>query len=252
MKKLLLLIFLCGLFPFVPAAHAGTYFIVQCNYSHTNNDDPLKGLHGSSHTHDYFGSTTTNYFSTYQSMTNSSTTCGTPNDTAGYWAPEPILNGAGHHAMYVRVYYGCGTNCGKVFVTPSNTKFLSTSEKFDCGQSTPVVPYPYDCAPFLATHHDSSNDGVVALAYFSQSATGALVSVRAHLGTAWDSCLPKYPQANPPASTCLKFGGNGMVMEWADYHSDFWNTWNQTALKTEVTNCLIKQPNSCKAFDGTH
>jgi hypothetical protein len=225
---------------------------VQCNYSHTNNDDPFKKLLGTSHTHDYFGNNTTNYFSTYTSMLNGSTTCGTPDDTAGYWAPAPILRDVGKHAMYVRVYYSCNGSCSKVFVTPPNKMFLSVMEKFSCGQNTPIVAYPYNCAPFLAIHHDSSNDGVVAQAYFAQSATGSLVSVRAHIGTGWDACLPSYPQSSPPASTCLKFGGNGIVQEWGQYHSDFWNTWDQNALTTEVQNCLIKQPNTCPAFDGSH
>jgi hypothetical protein len=65
----------------------GASFAVRCDYSHTRADDPIKlpGKPDASHSHDFFGNTTTNANSTYQSMIGQPTTCTRPEDTAGYW-----------------------------------------------------------------------------------------------------------------------------------------------------------------------
>ena len=64
-------------------------FLVHCGYSHTLKDDPIvyPGQPGASHTHDFFGSTTTNANSTDASMIASGSTCNIAGDTAGYWTP---------------------------------------------------------------------------------------------------------------------------------------------------------------------
>src|SRR5215208_5915349 len=89
-----------------PAASAasrehGASFAVRCDFSHRLSDDPIVHPNepGASHSHDFFGNTTTNAYSTYQTMTTGIdphdpppptpplTTCSRPEDTAGYWIP---------------------------------------------------------------------------------------------------------------------------------------------------------------------
>jgi hypothetical protein len=68
----------------------GASFAVRCNFTgHREQVDPIRVPGGpSGHMHDFFGNTTTNADSTYQSMTASTaTTCSRPEDTAGYWIP---------------------------------------------------------------------------------------------------------------------------------------------------------------------
>jgi hypothetical protein len=81
----------------------GASFAVRCDFSHRLSDDPIKypGQPGASHSHDFLGNTTTNAYSTYQTMTTGIdphdppprppespiTTCSRPEDTAGYWIP---------------------------------------------------------------------------------------------------------------------------------------------------------------------
>ena len=76
-------------------ASAGSGWAVKCPYSHSNNDDPIKfpRQQGATHLHDFYGSMTTNYLSTYSSMRASPSTCGTAGDTSGYWAPALYRNG---------------------------------------------------------------------------------------------------------------------------------------------------------------
>jgi len=76
-----------------PAASAasvdhGASFAVRCDFSHRAQVDPIVSPGGTSgHVHDFFGNTTTNASSTYQTMTTGSTTCSRPEDTGGYWIP---------------------------------------------------------------------------------------------------------------------------------------------------------------------
>jgi hypothetical protein len=67
----------------------GASFAVRCNFSHRAQVDPIVAPGGpSGHMHDFFGNTTTNADSTYQSMNaRPATTCSRPEDTAGYWIP---------------------------------------------------------------------------------------------------------------------------------------------------------------------
>jgi hypothetical protein len=74
----------------------GASFAVRCNFSHRAQVDPIRVPGGpSGHMHDFFGNTTTNADSTYQTMTappptnppTARTTCSRPEDTAGYWIP---------------------------------------------------------------------------------------------------------------------------------------------------------------------
>lgn len=82
-----------GIMSSAQAASPG--WITVCPYSHTNSDDPIKfpGAPGAAHLHDFFGATTTNFASTYDSLRASTTTCVSPNDKAAYWVPELRKNG---------------------------------------------------------------------------------------------------------------------------------------------------------------
>jgi hypothetical protein len=73
-----------------PAASAASFehgasFAARCDFSHRAPDDPIvhPNKPGAAHSHDFFGSRSTDAFSTYQSMTAAPTTCSRPEDTAG-------------------------------------------------------------------------------------------------------------------------------------------------------------------------
>src|SRR5215208_6381268 len=75
----------------------GASFAVRCGFSHRAQVDPVvaPGVSPgdtSAHLHDFFGNTTTNASSTYDTMTtidpnDPHTTCSRPEDTGGYWTP---------------------------------------------------------------------------------------------------------------------------------------------------------------------
>lgn len=64
-------------------------FVVECDPSHTANDDPIvfPGAPGFSHPHEFFGATTTNASSTAEDLVGGDTTCENRHDTAAYWVP---------------------------------------------------------------------------------------------------------------------------------------------------------------------
>lgn len=72
------------------AAHAGNSFNVKCTYSHTLADDPIvyPGKVGGM-VHEFFGNTSTNANSTYDSQSNNRiTTCDSKSDISAYWVPQ--------------------------------------------------------------------------------------------------------------------------------------------------------------------
>ena len=73
-------------------------FRIVCAFSHMSYDDPLAypGQPGAAHLHTFFGNTTTNYASTYNSLTaaTSSSTCpGGGANRSAYWLPT-LMNGS--------------------------------------------------------------------------------------------------------------------------------------------------------------
>jgi hypothetical protein len=85
----------------------GGIFIVTCQFSHRAPNDPLvhAGMPGMSHSHDFFGNTTTNASSTPDSLINSPTTCDNTGDRSGYWVPTLSQNGVPMTPTKVQVYY---------------------------------------------------------------------------------------------------------------------------------------------------
>jgi hypothetical protein len=67
----------------------GRNFVVQCGFSHRAQVDPIVdfGQTKSHHMHDFFGNTTTNANSTYNTLLKGGTTCSKPKDKAAYWHP---------------------------------------------------------------------------------------------------------------------------------------------------------------------
>jgi hypothetical protein len=77
--------------PPTDAAHPEAKFRTQCDMSHVAADDPIRNFNapGTSHLHQFFGNTGTNYASTYSSLrtTGGSTCGGGPFNHTGYWFP---------------------------------------------------------------------------------------------------------------------------------------------------------------------
>src|SRR5688572_9125133 len=96
MRRLVFLIVFTLLLLAIPvAALAAPGWIVSCQYSHGNSDDPIvfPGQVGAAHAHEYAGARTTNANSTPDLMRAGATSCAIPGDRAGYWTPALYKNG---------------------------------------------------------------------------------------------------------------------------------------------------------------
>ncbi|HEX5912500.1 MAG TPA: DUF1996 domain-containing protein, partial [Rubrobacter sp.] len=112
MKRLLLvsacLVLLGTLFTPTPVRAADTIAVTfTCKWSHTALDDPIVAPGAdAAHQHEFFGNTSTNRNSTYESMIAATGLCNKTGDTAAYWNPT-LFGPTGNRIPPIRqrVYY---------------------------------------------------------------------------------------------------------------------------------------------------
>src|SRR5918995_4286252 len=267
-----------------PAASAasrdhGASFAVRCDFSHRAPDDPIvhPGKPGAAHSHDFFGSTTTNAYSTYKTMTTGIdphdpppspppiTTCTRPKDTAGYWIPTVSWNGAEIEAFRAVFYYRAG---GKEhtrvkpfapdlkIINGSGIRWYCGSDDEKAGSADPPtrcrsgvlglrIIFP-DCVA-----KDSSGgqklDSTDHRSHMVRSVTKSDGSRR---------CPSTHPIPVPTLTINANFKiptTSGKVTLSSDHkgdppgstmHSDFWNTWDQAELERLVVECINNVPPS--------
>jgi hypothetical protein len=255
------------------AASASPGWVIKCPYSHSNMDDPIKypRQQGVSHLHDFYGSNSTNYLSTYISMIGSSTTCGTGDDKSGYWAPALYKNnvkispGGSWNGKTTReqFYYRDNNYSSDAVIEPFPPNFkmiqgyamaMSLSDAnahgakwgselyWGCSDNTPSgkITAPVDCATGIVTLHigfPSCWDGVmvdgdeIASGHMRFSSGGVCPAGFSHK-------LPRliqrleYPIGPSSQGITLASGATYTA------HGDFWNTWQQNKLSLLVTGCL--------------
>ena len=99
-------------------------FVVKCNFHHRDQVDPIVdfGKATSFHMHDFYGNTTTDENSTYQTLRAGGTNCDDPGDTAAYWAPTLSWTDSSgtteRTASITRFYYRLGGKSPNVPVNP--------------------------------------------------------------------------------------------------------------------------------------
>lgn len=245
----------------------GGQFLVRCNYSHSAQVDPIvsPGVFPSAHLHDFYGNTTTDQFSTLDSMLGQPTTCASPEDTAGYWIPQPMLDGVPFHALQSHSYY-FQTPFLNQTITPfppgmemiaGNSHATSPSQLdphilFSCGQNppylrSPEVNHPYDCTPYKGIRGE---DGVVIVIKFPECWDGTGTAPTDMVYAVSSSCPAGFPvkmpdlqqryhlgiynPLYPDGSVALSFSSG----PWYTIHADYFQTWNQAKLDQLVADCL--------------
>jgi len=232
-------------------------FAVECGFAHAAHDDPLvhHGHAGMSHRHDFFGNTTTNADSTYESLLAGDTTCEQRLDTAAYWAPS-LLDGDGDPVEPRRAiaYYRAGIDVDPTTVEPYPPGMAMIAGdaaatapqplsvvSWSCGpggprrDSPPVCPYGAGLRLHLTFPdcwdgvHATSDDHRSHVAY----------SYRGECGDAYPVPIPQLqlvidyvPVAGDPGVLSLASG------PITSAHADFWNAWDQAKLERDVRSCL--------------
>jgi hypothetical protein len=227
-------------------------FHITCAYSHSLRDDPIvfPGIHGASHTHDFYGATTTDASSTATTLQASPTTCSKASDHSGYWQPALYANGTAQIPKDVLVYYK-GTSGTVAF--PTGLRMIAGDAHAKIEQSPSVTTWR--CRP----------NGVTKVTTFPACAMGQSISTRVEFPNCWDGvnldsadhkshmaygslsrCPADHPVAVPrltvhvrwhkiapdPATASLASGSTVTM------HADFFNAWDQTTLASLVSQCL--------------
>jgi hypothetical protein len=90
-----------------PEGLHGNNFFSNCRFSHTASDDPIvyPGQPGRSHSHTFFGNTSSDARSTLASLRGAATTCKPRADRAAYWVPTLYENGREVRPAKGQFYY---------------------------------------------------------------------------------------------------------------------------------------------------
>lgn len=236
MRKLFAVLVLVGALALpVPAAQAATpRFQIRCQTSHVAQEDPIvsPGV-PSAHLHEFFGNTTTDSLSTYESMTAGGTTCSAAADTAGYWVPTLISpDGQVVRAKTILLYYR-GAEGVRTMAFPPDLRMVARSSRL--ATSKLIVKFP-SCWDGI---HTDSPDHISHMA--ESTRTG---------------CPASHPVRVPGLTIVVRYPVEG-VEEFrlasgalATMHADFWNTWDQQVLEALVDRCLNDSTEPCPRIDG--
>ena len=258
-KRLLVGVTVLLLLSFGPIARAVTIggWVTKCPYSHRLSDDPIvyPNQPGASHSHDFFGNTTTDARSTYASLLAGSTTCFDTRDTAAYWTPTLLKNGANQTPGKLDVYYRTQVAGSQVRAFPRGLVMIAGDSHATGPQSLDVVYYNCHSGPDqhdAAVPYDCGNNTVDVHIVFPQCWDGVHLDSsdhKSHMAYAIRShgawvCPTTHPVAVPRLIMRVSWSitnGNGVSLASGPaytMHADFFNAWNQTGLQTLVHDCI--------------
>ncbi len=233
----------------------GVNFVETCRFSHAAPDDPIvfPGKAGASHDHTFVGNRSTNASSTYETLRSSGSTCRNPADTAAYWVPTLLQNGAPVLPMGATIYYRRGT-LAPVRTFPNNLRVIAgdataTSPQgmrvtfWSCGARSGVPPSatvptcPAGRGSFLRLHvrFPSCWDGARLDSADHKSHMAYAVGRR---------CPSTHPVPVPAITQIYRYptrGGDGFALASGGQfsaHADFVNSWRPGALRRLVDGCL--------------
>lgn len=241
------------------AMESGGNFASICRFDHRLPDDPIvaPGVPGGSHNHDFFGNTTTNASSTYETLLGQGTSCNRAADAAAYWAPSLSVNGTEIRPLLAQAYYNAR---GKqdVLAPPAGLKIIA-------GDGTATTPQPLSV---VAWHcGDNTPGGLSSTPPTCPQRTPLRLQIR--FPDCWDgvnldsadhkshmaySRRAACPASHPVALAGLRLtiayptrGGSGVTLASGGAlsgHADFFNAWDQAELTRLTTYCL-NQHHAC-------
>ncbi len=237
-------------------------FNASCKASHRNDDDPIvaPGLPGASHNHTFMGNTSTDAFSTADSLfANKATTCTPAQDHSAYWIPTLLKNGKAVNPSGVTVYYGSRLrDPGKTVPFPFGFRMITGDAKNQV--DTPDKQGNHFWCAGIGGETGRTPDGewpvcaktanLVRQVTFPDCWDGKHLDSpdhKSHVGPADrdGKCSGKFPVAIPSVSFVIGYplstdtagiklaSGTGFSM-----HADFFNAWEPKALAERVRNCL--------------
>jgi Domain of unknown function (DUF1996) len=238
-----------------PTARANGIFVADCSFSHRAMNDPIvsHGKPGWSHSHDFYGNSSTNAFSTFGSLRRSSGNCTPADDHSAYWTPTLYRYGRPVKAVQVQAYYEDFFRYGRVLPFPAGLRMVAGG---GMGMKAPAGTVRWTCQT------DDSLDGGLTI----PSCPSSYVTVRVSFPDCWDGrrvdspnhrshmayelpdparmgihvCPAGHPVVVPHLQLNVTYplhNGNGVTLASGSVmtaHADFFNGWKPSTLLQRV------------------
>jgi hypothetical protein len=236
-------------------ANKGGNFSVFCTFTHRAPDDPIvyPGRPGLSHSHDFFGNTSTDAFSTYDSLRAGRTSCTNKLDESGYWVPTLSYKGRAVSPQTAAIYYVAnGKPAGSFHAFPAGLEMIAG----DAHATHPAASgnVTWGCAfPSRIRHHRSAprcpaGRNLELTVRFQDCWDGQHLDSadhRSHVANASKgTCPADHPVALPMINARFQWavrGGKSVTLASGPSftaHADFFNAWDQPTLEGLVARCL--------------
>lgn len=232
-------------------------FGTPCLFSHRAPDDPIvsPGKGGAAHSHDFFGSFSTDAHSSPDSLrARAGTSCHRALDRAAYWVPTLYQDGRAVTPEVAQVYYrGLQRDLRTVRPPPAGLKVIAGSARAT-GPQRGIVSW--GCVP-------GENRATVP------QCTGGTLRLRIHFPDCWDGrnldsadhaehmaysearrCPGAHPVPVPRIELNVVYptpGGSGVTLASgaaSTAHADFMNGWHQNELARLVRTCIHEIPST--------
>jgi Domain of unknown function (DUF1996)/Carbohydrate binding module (family 6) len=238
-------------------------FNAACTYSHSHPDDPIvfPGLAGASHMHTFMGNTSTDAFTTTESLlAHPGTTCGPAEDLSAYWIPSLNEHGAVVQPDGVTVYYGSRlTDPAKTVPFPQGFRMIAGDAKLQVATPAGSVNAFY-CAG-AGGEIGRSADGnwprcaptanLMFQLVFPDCWDGVHLDSPTHKGhvaySYTGTCSGAFPVAIPNISFVIAYPTSGSADGFtlasgmaSSMHGDAFLAWDNTALGARVKNCVVQ------------
>ncbi len=234
-------------------------FVASCDVSHYAFDDPIvhPGHAGASHQHVFFGNTAVTAVATYDDLLGAGTTCDQRLDTASYWTPV-LLDGAGRRVdpRGAIAYYrpGAGVDPATLAPYPPDLKLVAGDADATDAQPLSVVAWSCGVSAVRSVTPTScpARSTLRLLVTFPDCWDGERTWVpdprdaddRHAVYSSAGECPASHPVAIPQLQLAVDHppvDPDGLALSSGSIlsgHADFWNTWDQAKLVSEVEMCL--------------
>jgi hypothetical protein len=245
-------------------------FLADCPFSHRLPDDPIvyPRLPGASHSHSFFGNTSTNANSDYTSLANASSNCNPVIDLSSYWVPTLYNNNVPVEPTGVTFYYlGEGVRDDIIAQTqpiPLGLKIVAGNAKATGGDDS-IARWSCLSAGQVPPGKDFVNcpAGTMLESYldFPQCWNGRDLDSadhKSHMAYPVNQACPStHPVPVPKLRQVLRYPVNGSPANFRlasgpgyTMHGDFFNAWPAAEMERRVRDCI--RPIIKCGHDGTY
>lgn len=239
-------------------------FNATCVYSHSKPDDPIvaPGLPGASHMHSFFGNSSTDAFTTTESLlSHTATSCSPAKDLSSYWIPTLYEHGRAVEPEGMIVYYGSR------LPDPTATVPFPQGFRVIAGNAKSQVPTPAGSPNQFWCAGEGGEIGRSADGNWPVCAPTAKLVYQLVFPDCWDGkhldspdhkshvsyntvdgkCSGAYPVAIPSVSFVIGYPTSGSPDGLSlssgmasSIHGDFFNAWDNAALGQRVKDCVVQ------------